>query len=623
MSTPQPGWYPDPDDETRARYWDGQGWTDRTRERSATGAEPGEQDSPTNSGRPFWRKPAAAVALAVALVVAVGAFVLLSSSQAGAEVILEPTASTGTDPFTESVANKSVLELTSSPQTELAGEPVEGFAGNGAQTESLSGATPGLYGGTGKEAVCDPQALVGFLEHNPDKARAFAAVFGIKPKGIADYVSGLTPLLLREDTRVTNHGFSDGVANPFDAVLQAGTAVLVDDRGVPRVRCACGNPLSEPTAIETAPSYSGDSWQSFDENRVLAVAPANQQIDSFEVVDVETGKSYEEAAGGGQITVKQMLNARMPAMVSADGTEVWPAAKWKDGVHPDSTTAPSTAGVRFAAVFGADPVGNAPPGTKPETAVGDLTGDGLDEGVVARGALSCGGSCTSLAADLVVFGPRGDAIDVIPVEVGSATAGVSDLRIADGAIELTATGYAPSDPTCCPSLEVSKRYKWNGSDLVEGTSGSSAASAGSGSPSSGVSYRTYRSEAGGWKAKVPTGGDWSDGKESQLNPGLHRTTFNGPGGTVLLIDSTPSERPAYAGDADRSPVDHPAFDGVEKLIFSGNTTITPCETKACVDYLIPSGNGGYAVLAGGGIGSLSELESIAGKVARSLRRYGG
>ena len=301
MSTPQPGWYPDPDDETRARYWDGQGWTDRTRERSATGAEPGEQDSPTNSGRPFWRKPAAAVALAVALVVAVGAFVLLSSSQAGAEVILEPTASTGTDPFTESVANKSVLELTSSPQTELAGEPVEGFAGNGAQTESLSGATPGLYGGTGKEAVCDPQALVGFLEHNPDKARAFAAVFGIKPKGIADYVSGLTPLLLREDTRVTNHGFSDGVANPFDAVLQAGTAVLVDDRGVPRVRCACGNPLSEPTAIETAPSYSGDSWQSFDENRVLAVAPANQQIDSFEVVDVETGKSYEEAAGSGDV----------------------------------------------------------------------------------------------------------------------------------------------------------------------------------------------------------------------------------------------------------------------------------------------------------------------------------
>ena len=31
-----------------------------------------------------------------------------------------------------------------------------------------------------------------------------------------------------------------------DRVLQAGTAVMVDDRGVPRAKCSCGNPLREP-----------------------------------------------------------------------------------------------------------------------------------------------------------------------------------------------------------------------------------------------------------------------------------------------------------------------------------------------------------------------------------------
>ena len=28
---------------------------------------------------------------------------------------------------------------------------------------------------------------------------------------------------------------------------QAGTAVLVDNHGIPRVKCGCGNPLTEPT----------------------------------------------------------------------------------------------------------------------------------------------------------------------------------------------------------------------------------------------------------------------------------------------------------------------------------------------------------------------------------------
>ncbi|GHF01088.1 hypothetical protein GCM10018785_74850 [Streptomyces longispororuber] len=60
------------------------------------------------------------------------------------------------------------------------------------------------------------------------------------------YLRGLTPVVPRADTRVTGHGCRDGRATGHQAVLQARTAVLVDDRGLPRVRCACGNPLLPP-----------------------------------------------------------------------------------------------------------------------------------------------------------------------------------------------------------------------------------------------------------------------------------------------------------------------------------------------------------------------------------------
>ncbi len=39
-TTPDPGWYPDPDDASRARYWDGQAWTDRTRALETGAAQP-------------------------------------------------------------------------------------------------------------------------------------------------------------------------------------------------------------------------------------------------------------------------------------------------------------------------------------------------------------------------------------------------------------------------------------------------------------------------------------------------------------------------------------------------------------------------------------------------------
>ena len=224
------------------------------------------------------------------MVVAVGVFVVVSGSEdeAKAEVFLAPAASGGEDPFTDSVATEEVA---------VKGGGVKDVGGGDASVESVEGSTPQLYGGTGDQAVCDQDKLAAFLKRNPEKGRAFASVVGVAPSGLDEYIAGLTPVVLREDTRVTNHGFADGRATSLQSVLQAGTAVLVDRRGVPRVRCACGNPLSEPVAVSGAPAYSGDQWQGFDAHRLVAVHPAAKPVDSFELVNVNTGKTYDQTPG--------------------------------------------------------------------------------------------------------------------------------------------------------------------------------------------------------------------------------------------------------------------------------------------------------------------------------------
>ena len=104
---------------------------------------------------------------------------------------------------------------------------------------------PGLYGGTQDAQACDVGQLVDFLTDpaNAEKAAAFAGALGIEPAAIADTLATFTPVVLTADTLVTNNGYRDGRATPFPAVLEAGTAVLVDGFGTPRVKCSCGNPL--------------------------------------------------------------------------------------------------------------------------------------------------------------------------------------------------------------------------------------------------------------------------------------------------------------------------------------------------------------------------------------------
>jgi len=151
---------------------------------------------------------------------------------------------------------------------------------------AVSGNTPGLYGGTQTDD-CDPDMIASFLGAHPDRAAAWASAQGIRPGDIRPFLHSLTALTLRTDTAVTNHGFRDGQATPFQSILQAGTTVLVDGQGAPRVRCACGNPLGAPDPVTR---YEGSPpWPGFSSRNVTVIRPAPSLINEFVVVQPDSG----------------------------------------------------------------------------------------------------------------------------------------------------------------------------------------------------------------------------------------------------------------------------------------------------------------------------------------------
>ncbi|HMQ27815.1 MAG TPA: hypothetical protein PKA98_17625, partial [Acidimicrobiales bacterium] len=231
-----------------------------------------------------------AVGVVVLLVaVTVGVLVLTQDDAEAGEVFLAPATEIGDDPFTDSVANPRNRSVASQGTTGTsAGGPLE--------VRSAAGSQPGLYGGTQNQAQCDRRQMIDFLQANPEKGRAWAGVQGIGFDQLEDYILDLTSMQLRTDTRVTNHGFRDGRATSFQAVLQAGTAVLVDRQGIPRARCACGNPLTPPTAVTARPTFRGPQWTGFSASS-LTVIQIDVTIDIFVITDIDTGDPFTRPPG--------------------------------------------------------------------------------------------------------------------------------------------------------------------------------------------------------------------------------------------------------------------------------------------------------------------------------------
>jgi hypothetical protein len=221
--------------------------------------------SPTVARRGSWITPVAIAVvglLVVGATVAVGGGFGAGDGSATGEIFLETAASLGRSPFTEPVDPAPTTTTTAvTPAPAPVSAPTSGVVPPG-------GSPP--YGGSGDNSVCDREKLIGFLTSNPSQARAWAGVLGVSVDQIPAYVRSLTPTVLLYDTRVTNHGFADGRATSFQSVLQAGTAVLVDGRGDPVVRCRCGNPLQPPVAV-SRPVLTGTPWPGFSPTAVVAV----------------------------------------------------------------------------------------------------------------------------------------------------------------------------------------------------------------------------------------------------------------------------------------------------------------------------------------------------------------
>ncbi|MFI8825286.1 DUF6777 domain-containing protein [Streptomyces sp. NPDC053431] len=269
--------------------------------REATRRQPAGPPRPTR--RRFGRPPSArATALSLA---ALASAVLLAgcagarpgepgSEQTAAaapvrEVLLQPAGAQGPAPFTASTAQEGPPSTPSAP-------PAAGVDDPAPPGRALTGATPGLYGGTRSVASCNIEQQVAFLTADQARADAFAESAGIPESNIGGWLRGLTPVLLRTDVRVTSHGFSEGHATAFQSVLQAGTAVLVDQYGTPRVRCACGNPLRAPAAAPGA-AHAGRPWAGYRPDRVVAITPTTAVVSSLVIVNNADNTWLERKTG--------------------------------------------------------------------------------------------------------------------------------------------------------------------------------------------------------------------------------------------------------------------------------------------------------------------------------------
>jgi hypothetical protein len=304
---------------------------------------PGRPATPTPSQRRRNLAIVATISTLLVLIAAVSATQLIQPAQptaaSGGEVFLEATDTTGQDPFSGTVVVGNPPETPSQTPT----------AATSGDVPTIPGDTPALYGGSHNEHVCDRQKLVTFLQQNPDKAAAWAGVLNINVADIPTYIATLTPMQLRADTRVTNHGYIDGHATTLQSVLQAGTAVLVDTHGRPRVKCGCGNPLLDPVATPITPSYTGTPWPSFNPRNLSAISPAKTPVDQFVIHDLRTGETFNRPHGtdGDQ-------DQPMPPLATTTPAPSPPAAgvSCPRGTHPQGAAcvanAPTPAPLRCA-----------------------------------------------------------------------------------------------------------------------------------------------------------------------------------------------------------------------------------------------------------------------------------
>ena len=382
---------------------------------TTSNAEP-QQPAPQEEKKSRTKLIVGVVAAVVVIAAAIGGVLVLTADDAGAdEIQLEAFDSTGENPFTESVGDGVPVEPAEVPPTDQ-------------DAVQFTGETVGLYGGTEDAGRCDPAQLVTFLQQNPDKAAAWAEVHGITPDQIPQFVSTLTPMILRSDTAVTNHSYADGRATPLQSILQAGTAVLVNDKGEPVVKCSCGNPLLAPEWSGTR-EFKGTPWPDFNERTIVIIQRSATTINNFQVFNLTTNQIVQVPAG----------SANIP------GTPGTPATPTTTPTSPTTTAAPSASPVdgRYNLVI--------------TNTVCEINGGTCPPSETVPIEVTCSGSSCDIGGDPYTLSGStltsneysGPSCDGVEVAGGSST---TTLTIdASGNISGGRTTTAPAVPPNCPS----------------------------------------------------------------------------------------------------------------------------------------------------------------------------
>ncbi len=229
----------------------------------------------------------------------------------------------------DTVLASSVVELEAAddpgpaPFTSDVGKLTGSAVATAVRSGAVEATQPGLYGAKRGQAACDSSQLVDELNADPALREAFAVKLAVATTDLGKSVGVMASVVLRSDTLVIDHLFVGGKAVGQAAVLEAGTPVLVDQFGVPRVRCTSGSPLQTLMTLPENVEFKGAEWTGFRAGAVISVVPAAQPIGELVLVDPGTLEAFLRDLPSEEIPLEaEPTDVDLPPTADVDGDGV-------------------------------------------------------------------------------------------------------------------------------------------------------------------------------------------------------------------------------------------------------------------------------------------------------------
>nr|BEK70383.1 hypothetical protein KPHV_76100 [Kitasatospora purpeofusca] len=377
------------------------------------------------------------------------------------EVALQGPQDPGPAPFTPSVQTEAVQAPAAAPATVTATRTAGATATASTGLHNVEGTSAGVYGGTMNKPSCDVERLIS-ITSTGDTGPAWASAQGIEQSAIPGYLRSLTSAYLRVDTRVTNHSYQGGAAVAYQSVLQAGTAVLVDAQGVPRVRCSCGNPLKAPTLVSDA-KYVGKPWTGFQPSTLVIVVAAPRPVTEIVLVDIVTGGWFARLTGQIKVVDKEVREPRGPLAPGVPPATSWPSASSSpsNSTSTSASTSSSTSGSPSGSTSGSTgpSSSSASASTSGATSSGATSSAATSSGATSSGATSSGATSSSASAGTSTSASTESAsskptVTSTPAATTTTTKTAASTTTAQQPATATATcaTAAPSTLPPCPTV---------------------------------------------------------------------------------------------------------------------------------------------------------------------------